>query len=745
MALSRAFCNAKHRFSFFRKFPLQSCRYSTNSVGLPKRVLGAIAHINSGKTTTSEAMLYAAGALRRMGNVDTGDTALDYLPDERERGITINTAAICFNWQNHQIFLVDSPGHLDFTYEVERALKVMDGVIVLMDAVAGVQPQTETVWRQADANSLPRVVFVNKMDRDGADFPATVRSLTSYFSATPAVVQLPIFREQSNAFCGVYDLMDRFASDDPPQGKPQFQLQGSVRYEDLTPLQQHQVAKAVDILVETLADVNDNIMKLWMESEQIPRSLMLSALRDACISGALIPVICGSSLKGIGVEPLLDSVIKYLPSPLERSPVAAKSPDGQEVSVPASKASSFLAYAFKITHDKHRGRLVHLRSFSGCLDQARTPFLNTTKGKKEMPTRLLRVLADKYVEIDRIDTGDIFAAVGMKYTETGDTVVLQQTPKSSRVVMSGVATPPAVFSVALEVDSSSEERVLKTALRQLVQEDCSLESKIDEETGETLLSGMGELHLEVAVDRMSRALNFPIRMSKPRVAYRETVTDSVQHTERYDATIGTTRFRAAITVYVEPLVLVESKYENEVLISNEAFNGEERQAIRDGVDAALGRGPLLSCPVVNVRVSVQPANGSDSDTGFEIAALRACSNKAVRDAVTQCQPKLLEPVMRVECLVPENMAGDVISEISHPVRRRGTVQEVSVVSDHSENPEKKMSSVTAIVPLEGMIGWATRMRSLTRGRCDFNSRFDSYRFVDDATEDKIISPPYSRR
>lgn len=326
----------------------------------------------------------------------------------------------------------------------------------------------------------------------------------------------------------------------------------------------------------------------------------------------------------------------------------------------------------------------------------------------------------------------------MKHTETGDTLVLQQAPKSSRIVMSGVRAPPAVFSVALEVDSSSEERELEAALHQLVQEDCSLETKVDPETGETLLSGMGELHLEIAVDRMSRALSFPIRMSKPRVAYRETVTGSVHYTERYDSTIGATRFKAAITVHVRSLTPVESKYGNEVLISD-SFNPEEKKAIRDGIDAALNRGPLLSFPLVNVRVAVQPIDDFDSDTGFETAALRACSNKAVRDAVTQCQPTLLEPVMRVQCLVPESMTGDVISEISHPLRRRGTVLEVAGVSDPSETPEKKVSTITAIVPLEGMIGWATKMRSLTRGRGDFNSRFDSYRPADDVTQDRLIS------
>lgn len=395
-------------------FRRQHAREYCASVIQEKRVLGAIAHINSGKTTTSEAMLYAAGALRRMGNVDIGDTTLDFLPAERERGITINAAAICFNWKEHEIFLVDSPGHLDFTYEVERALKVMDGVIVLLDAVAGVQPQTETVWRQADSNALARVIFVNKMDRDGADFQKTVASVTQYFASTPCAVQIPMFDEKSGKFYGVYDLLERFA-DSPVKGgllaKNALGDDFIGSFDELCIDQQVSVQKAVDVLLETVADVNDEVMSLWLDGEKIPCSLMLSALRQACMEGTLVPVLCGSSLRGIGVEPLLDSVVKYLPSPLERSPVRAISKDGREVAVSASGESPFLAYAFKVSHDKHRGRMVHLRAFCGGLEEFRRPFLNTTKGKKEMPTKLLRVLADKYVEIDGISTGDIFAAV----------------------------------------------------------------------------------------------------------------------------------------------------------------------------------------------------------------------------------------------------------------------------------------------------------------------------------------------
>lgn len=330
--------------------------------------------------------------------------------------------------------------------------------------------------------------------------------------------------------------------------------------------------------------------------------------------------------------------------------------------------------------------------------------------------------------------------VGLKHTETGDTLVLQQAPKSSHVIMSGVITPPAVFSVALEADSTAEEKELQGMLRQLVQEDCSLETKVDEETGETLLSGMGELHLEVAVDRMSRALKFPIRMSRPRVAYRETVMQSTRHTEEYDVTIGSNRLRATLRIEVDPVQSEHGVYKNSILIPNDTFTVEEELAIRDGIGAALGRGPLLGSPITNVKVSVHPSG--DNSAGIQhhnVTALRACSSRAVCEAIKLCQPRILEPVMHVECIVPEIVTGDVISEISHPTQRRGTITEVDAVSRSIGLPEHKLSVLTAIVPLEGMIGWATKMRSITKGRGDFTTRFDSYRVVDDITQQRLTS------
>lgn len=346
-----------------------------------------------------------------MGNVDSGDTEMDFLPAERERGITISSAATAFDYYNHQFFLVDSPGHLDFTYEVERALRVMDGVVVLLDAVAGVQPQTETVWRQADRNSLARIVFVNKMDREGADFSNTVEMVRKAFGAVPVVLQVPIFEEGTRRFCGVFDLLELSQGGNGGlRGRDANEEDYVGSYNDLSPMQKVAVEEAFDSVAECVAEVNDDIMGLWLDGKPLPKSIMVEAIRKACICGKLVPVLCGSSLRGIGVESLMQSVINFLPSPLERSPVHAQSLKGDDVVVSAS-AGQFLAYAFKVTHDKHRGRLVHLRAFSGELLQSRNPFLNTTKRKTESATKLLRILADKNVEIDHVEAGDIFAAV----------------------------------------------------------------------------------------------------------------------------------------------------------------------------------------------------------------------------------------------------------------------------------------------------------------------------------------------
>lgn len=382
--------------------PWRGIHASCDSNAANKRVLGVIAHINSGKTTTSEAMLFASGALRRMGNVDVGDTAMDYLPAERERGITVASAAILFQWQRHHLFLVDSPGHLDFTFEVERALRAMDAAVVVLDAVAGVQPQSETVWRQADTNRLARIVFINKMDRDGADFSGVVNDISRCFGATPLVTQIPLF--DGSRFVGVYNILDYFFDTD----------RKAFPHDDtLTSFQRKEIEHTANALVEACADFDDNVMAAWLDGKPVSRTDILAAVRSACINGQAVPVLCGASLRSIGVKHLLNAIVSFLPSPIQRHPIRAlpvHKAGGDSVSVFPDPEAPFLAYAFKVTHDKHRGRLVYLRAFSGHLPE-RKNLLNTKTGKKEQPTRLLRVLADKFEDVDSVSTGDIFAAV----------------------------------------------------------------------------------------------------------------------------------------------------------------------------------------------------------------------------------------------------------------------------------------------------------------------------------------------
>lgn len=713
-----------------------------------------------------------------MGNVDVGDTAMDFLPAERERGITITAAAICFSWRNHEIFLVDSPGHLDFTFEVERALRVMDGVVVLLDAVAGVQPQTETVWRQADTNGLPRLIFINKMDREGADFEHTMTAIRHFFNVTPVITHIPIF-DDSGTFVGIYNVLERFRSSASPPtyafvGKSSNREDFELSYEDLSEKQMSRVDSAAELLVETCADINDDIMDAWVAGNPVGRDLIQNAIREACIRRSLVPVLCGSSLKEIGVQSLLDSILSFLPSPLERAPFEASTvADGTDTHILASdhENAPFLAYAFKVIHDKHRGRMVLLRALSGRLE-TRPPFLNTTTGKKEQPTRLLRILADKYEEVESVETGDIFAAVrlfassplhvigptkwqirrvtdhkrlvsnlllrssqvGLRSTTTGDTLMRFGAPKDAQVVLSGVQSPPAVFAVALEVDSPAQEKELSIALQRLVDEDSSLQLMQDSDTGETLLAGMGELHLEVSIDHMQRKLPFGVHKSHPRVSYRETVTQAVTHDEVLDTAIGSTRFVEQLSISLQPSS--KNNYENIVMVDEETFNFDEREAIQQGVAAALGRGPIIGANVTGIEVRI---SAMDADTrSRDEAGLRACASKGVTSALLKGEAVVMEPVMRVEALVPEEFVGDVVSELTHPTRRRGTIEAMSAHNNNGDLNSGSMHLVIASVPVEGMIGWATKMRSITKGRGTLQATFAEYRSVDRSTQARIV-------
>lgn len=696
-------------------------------------------------------MLYYAGALQRMGNVDSGDTTMDYLPAERERGITINSAAISFDWKGAGLFLVDSPGHLDFTYEVQRALRVMDSVVVVLDAVAGVQPQTETVWRQADAFSLPRIVFVNKMDRDGADFDAALSSLRSRLGASPLPLHFPIVDSRSGSWLGFIDLLtlervDRTMplsmSDESRPSKEETRV--SLDPESLD----SKVAAARERLVENLAEVDDDVMEAWLGGEKLTTAQLRSAVRRAAIACKVVPVLCGSALKNTGVPALLDAVVEYLPSASERQTIDVTS------ARPVREHGDLLALAFKVTHDKHRGQMVYMRAFCGGLDRETSPPLfNVSNGKKELPTGLLRVMADTATDAGQISTGDIFAAVGMKHTRTGDTVSTRR-PKGKTsggqgdeyvLPLEGMPSPPAVISVSIEAESTSQQRQLDIALDRLLAEDPSLRLSIDARSGETLLSGMGQLHLDVVVDRLSQSLPDPIYVSKPRVAYRETIRSSVHHKELYNEAIGATRHSAKLSVELNPLAAPFESDNNDggnrVILPDDviAQDVDLAESLSHGVLNALERGPLLGAPASRVE-AVITSTMDDLRSASSRAALLACANKAIRQALARGDPVILEPLMNVTCSVPDSMMGAVIAELTHPVLRRGVVDDVERVNVGENEPGRDgVAHIRARVPLAGMVDWATRQRSITKGRGDFSMEVASYYPVGDAHQEVLLS------
>jgi elongation factor G len=706
-----------------------------------KRVFGICAHVDAGKTTVSERMLYYSGALQRMGNVESGDTVMDFLPAERERGITINSAAVSLSWRGRDLSLVDSPGHLDFTYEVQRALRVMDGVVIVLDAVAGVQPQTETVWRQADHFSLPRIVFVNKMDRAGADLVRSLASLSSRLRAKAAVLHWPIVDPRSGEWTGFVDLVTLERVDRQPtpasgvqDSRPtRDELRRVVSAADVC----SSVSRARERLVEVLADVDDDVMEAWVGGEEVGAAAVKAALRRATVAGLVVPVLCGSALKNTGVQALLDAVVDYLPSPSERASIDVTA------ARPVRVGGDLLALAFKVTHDAHRGQLVYMRAFCGELaSPSRVPLFNVSKGRKEVPTALLRVMADDAVDASAISTGDIFAAVGMKHTTTGDTVSARRPgrrPADGDVVspLQGVPSPPAVVSVAVEAESTSQQRQLDAALARLLAEDPSLRLSTDARSGETLLSGMGQLHLDVVIDRLSKTLRDPIHVSKPRVAYRETVTRPVAHSEVHDNVIGTARHRATLSLALHPLPEQRCD-DNQVVLSGVADASADLAAsIRKDVLTALGRGPLLGSPTVRVRVTVT-STAADLSNASSPAALSACTNSAVSKALAAAGPVLLEPVMKVHCTVPDSTVGAVIGELTHLSLRRGVIDSVDRATRAAECGDGTVQ-IFASVPLAGMVDWATRLRSVTKGRGAFSMEFKSYQPVGQAEQQSLLA------
>lgn len=678
------------------------------------RNIGIIAHIDAGKTTTTERILFYTGKTYRLGSVDDGTTVTDWMEQERERGITIVSAAVTAEWQGHQINIIDTPGHIDFTAEVQRSLRVLDGGVVVFDATQGVEPQSETVWRQADRYGVPRICFINKMDRVGASFEESVASIRKRLGANPIPLQMPIGSESD--FRGVIDLLTLQAlywEDD--LGKSMRQTDIPAEYSAEAHAQRAQ-------LVERIVELDDDLMAKFLEEEEITTEMLKAGLRRATIKNLATPVLCGSALRNKGVQPLLDAIVDYLPSPMDIPPVHGKDPDsGKEQARPAEDDAPLAALVFKIVTDPYVGRLAYFRVYSGVLKQGVMVY-NPTKQRKERVGRLLRMYADRREDITEVYAGDIAASLGFKETFTGDTLCDQHQP----IVLESITFPEPVISVAIEPKTTADQDKMAEALRKLSEEDPTFRVRTDENTGQTIVSGMGELHLEVLVDRMLREFRVQANVGRPRVAYRETVTRPVLgYSYRYVRQTGGRGQYGHVVFNIEPAergqgILFEDKTVGGVIPK------EYIPAVEKGVLEAAESGVLAGYPMTDIKVTLIDGSYHEvdsSDMAFKMAAILG-----FKEGIEKGAPVLLEPIMKVEVILPTEYLGDVLGQLS---ARRAEIQGTEARHGNSQ-------MIRAVVPLAEMFGYATELRSMTQGRGVFSMEFDHYAPVSDAVAQKIL-------
>jgi elongation factor G len=665
------------------------------------RNIGIIAHIDAGKTTATERVLFYTGRIHRMGEVDEGTTVTDWMDQERERGITITAAAITCYWRGHQINIIDTPGHIDFTVEVQRSLRVLDGGIVLFDAVAGVEPQSETVWRQADFFKVPRICFVNKMDRVGASFWRTIEMIEERLQANPVALQIPIGAESS--FSGVVDLINMQAisySDElgvnPEVGPIPADLQ-------------EEATLRREILLEKVAETDEALMVKYLEGEEITPEELRRALRQATLTGKLVPVLCGSALRNKGIQPMLDAVVDYLPSPLDIPPIAGINPttEAQEIRL-ADEDAPLAALVFKIVTDPYVGRLAYFRVYSGRV-RAGQAVRNANKNTKERIGRLLRMYANRREEIDEVLAGDIGATLGLKDTFTGETLCDFNHP----IVLESIKFPEPVISVAIEPRSEADQDKMNEALTRLAEEDPTFKVKIDEDTGQTIISGMGELHLEVLVERMLREFKVKAGVGRPQVAYKETITRPVRAEGRFIRQTGGRGHYGHVWLELEPLEKGGGfKFEDKTAggVIPKQFVSAVEQGVREAMDSGVLAGyPLVDLKVTLVDGSYHEVDSSDMD--FKIAG-----SMALKNGVLQANPVLLQPIMKLEVVVPEEFAGEIIGDLS---ARGAKIEGMRHLSGG-------LQAIQAHVPLAEMFGYATDLRSMTQGRGVFTMEFDYY-------------------
>ena len=683
------------------------------------RNIGIMAHIDAGKTTTTERILFYTGINYKIGEVHEGAATMDWMEQEQERGITITSAATTCHWRDHQINIIDTPGHVDFTVEVERSLRVLDGAVAVFDGVAGVEPQSETVWRQADRYRVPRICFINKLDRTGAEFHRCVDMIISRLNATPLVLQLPIGAEAS--FQGVVDLVSMKALVWPEDTK----LGESYEEQEIPDTHTEAAREWRDRLLETIAENDDEMMEKYLEGEEPNVEELKAAIRRATLADSLTPVLCGTAFKNKGVQPLLDAVVDYLPSPLDVEAVEGHKVGDEETVIlrePNSDAP-MSALAFKIMSDPHLGKLTYLRVYSGTLT-AGGNVLNSVREKKERIGKIYRMHANKREEIDSVGAGEIVAVMGLKQSTTGETLCDQGDP----VVLESMTFPAPVISVAIEPKTKSDQDKLATAIQRLAEEDPTFQVRSDEETGQTIISGMGELHLEVLVDRMRREFKVEANVGKPQVAYRETITKPVKKVEytHKKQTGGSGQFGRVI-IDVEPTGGEgDGGYEFENKVTGGRIPREYIPSVDAGCQDAMEFGVLAGYPMVDVKVVLQ--DGAYHDVDSSELAFKIAGPMAFKEAARRAGPALLEPMMAVEVITPEDFMGDVIGDINS---RRGQVQAMDERSG--------ARVVTATVPLSEMFGYVGDLRSRTQGRASYSMQFDSYAQVPNSVAEEIIA------
>lgn len=665
------------------------------------RNIGIIAHIDAGKTTTTERILYYTGKTYRMGNVDEGTTVTDWMVQERERGITIQSAAITSEWHGYQVNLIDTPGHIDFTAEVQRSLRVLDGGVVVFDAVAGVEPQSETVWRQANRYGVPRICFVNKMDRMGADFWRTIDMIRDRLAASPLPVQLPIGSE--DLFLGMVDLITRRAWTFPD-------ILGANPEEIPIPDElAQQVETMRENLVERIAETDDILATKYLEGEPISEAELRSALRAATISGQLVPVLCGSSLRTKGVQLLLDAVVDYLPSPLDIPAVRGTSlTTNEEEERPANPNAPTSALVFKIQTDPYIGRLAYVRVYSGAM-QTGQMLLNANRDRKERIGRLVQVYAEKRADIETIRAGDIGAIVGVKQTFTGETLCASDAP----IILEAIDFPEPVISIAVEPKTKGDQDKLVNSLQRLSEEDPTFRVRVDDQTGQTLLSGMGELHLEVLVDRMQREFGVQAHVGCLQVSYRETITRKAPVEMRFVRQTGGRGQYAHVIIEFEPRAR-GAGFDFVDKVTGGAIPKQFIPSVEQGIRESLENGPLGGYPIVDIKATL--LGGSFHEVDSSELAFKIAGSMALREGMEKAAPVLLEPMMHVEIVVPDQSTGDVIGDL---VARRGQIAGLEM---HSVG----LQAVRGIVPLAEMFGYATVLRSVTQGRGTFTMEFDHY-------------------